>query len=69
MLFKLALVLPINILVCYALIRYRLVIKGMGSLDSLFSSLTDEGFGDDTPEEGVAQRKKCKALKVHTKVL
>ena len=37
----------------------------MSSLDSLLSTLTDEGFDDvvDTPEEGVVQRKKRETLK------
>ena len=65
MFFELALVLPIYILVCYTLIKYRHVIKAKSSLDSLLSTLTDEGFDDvvDTPEEGVAQRKKRETLK------
>ena len=35
----------------------------MSSLDSLRPVLTDEGFDNDTPEEGVAQCKKCETLK------
>ena len=42
MFLELALVFPIYILVFYALIRYRHVIKAMSSLDSLLSTLTDE---------------------------
>ena len=64
MFLKLALVLPINILIWYILIRYKHVIKAMSSLDNLLSNI-DEDFDDvvDTPEEGVAQRKKRETLK------
>ena len=64
MFLEVALILPIYILICYTLIRYRHVIKAMSSLDNLLSNI-DEGFDDvvDTPEEGVAQRKKRETLK------
>ena len=35
----------------------------MSSLDSLLSTLPDEGFDDVTPEEGVVQREKRETLK------
>ena len=64
MFLELALVLPLYIVVWYVLIRYRHVINAMTSLDNLLSNI-DEGFDDvvDTPEEGVAQRKKREILK------
>ena len=64
MFLELALVLPLYILIWYALIRYRHVIKAMSSVDRLLSNI-DEGFDDvvDTPEEGVAQLKKRETLK------
>ena len=61
MLLKLALVLPLYILMWYILVCYRLVVKAMSSLDSLLPNLTDEVFEDDIPEEGVC--KKCETLK------
>ena len=65
MFLELALVLPLYILVSYALVCYQHVIKAMTSLDSFLPLLTDEEFDDvvDTPEEGVAQRKKREILK------
>ena len=63
MFLELALVLPIYILVCYSLIRYRHLIKAMSSLDNLLSTLTDKDDVVDTPEEGVVQRKKRETLK------
>ena len=45
------------------LIKYRHIVKAMGSLDSLLSTLTDEGDVVDAPEEGVPQRTKCETLK------
>ena len=51
MLLELALVLPLYIVIWYALIKYRNITKAMSSLGSLLPNLTDKGFEDDIPEK------------------
>ena len=64
MFLELALVLPFCLSKFCALIRYRHVIKAvMTSPDNLLPTLTDEGFDDDKPKEGVPERKKSETLK------
>ena len=57
MLLELTLILPLYILIWYALIKYRDIIKARSSLDSLLPNLTDEVFGNDIPEEEVYKKR------------
>ena len=62
MLLEVLLLLPIYILIWYALTRHKHLIKAMSSLDSLLPKLA-EGFDDDILEERGGDCKKHETLK------